>query len=131
VGETEFTTFDPSLDLWGGGGIIATADDVAIFLRAVLRGEVFERPETLAAALAVPTMQDQASGNAHNLIVFRQPFGRRTCYGHSGFWGVQAIYCPADDLVVVLVVNNAAGGRQLRTLTQSIAAEIEAAEAAR
>jgi D-alanyl-D-alanine carboxypeptidase len=108
----------------------ATAGDVATFLRALFRGEVFERPETLAAALAVPVMQDQTSGDAHNLIVFRQPFGRRTCYGHTGFWGVQAIYCPADDITVVLTVNNAAAKPQMNALTARVAAEIETTEAA-
>lgn len=131
IGATDATDFDASIDLWGGGGVIATAGDVATFMRALLRGEVFEHPETLAAALTIPVMQDQASGDAHSLILFRQPFGRRTCYGHSGFWGVQAIYCPADDITVVLAVNNAAAGRQMNALTARVAAEIEAAEAAR
>lgn len=128
IGDIETTNFDASLDLWGGGGVITTGDDLAVFMRALFRGEVFERPETLAAALAVPVIEDQASGDAHNLIMFRQPFGRRSCYGHSGFWGVLAVYCPADDITVVVTVNNAAGGQALFGLLNRVAAVIESVD---
>ncbi len=126
-GDLESTEWDASMDLWGGGGVITTASDLATFIRAVMRGEIFDRPETLAAALTVPVMRDQASGDAHNLLLFRQRFGHRTCYGHSGFWAVMAIYCPADDLTVIVTVNNGASGRSFFGLINRIAEIIESA----
>ena len=37
------TAFDPSFDLYGGGGLVSTVDDLARFYRALLDGDVFEK----------------------------------------------------------------------------------------
>ena len=46
--DVDIATIDPSVDLWGGGGLVSTCRDLARFFRALLRGEIFDRPETLA-----------------------------------------------------------------------------------
>ena len=37
------TNWNPSLDLYGGGGLLTDADDLGIFLRALLAGRVRRR----------------------------------------------------------------------------------------
>ncbi|HEX2083374.1 MAG TPA: serine hydrolase domain-containing protein, partial [Xanthomonadaceae bacterium] len=45
-------TWNPSMDLYGGGGLVASAADVATFFDALLDGRVFRKPETLAQMLS-------------------------------------------------------------------------------
>ena len=40
------TGFDPTFDLYGGGGIVSTVDDLARFYRALLEGRVFKSTAT-------------------------------------------------------------------------------------
>src|SRR3954468_2834984 len=42
---------DASVDLYGGGGLMSTCRDIAVFFRALLGGGVFAKPETLATML--------------------------------------------------------------------------------
>src|SRR5204862_1252455 len=48
------TAFDPSFDLYGGGGLVSTVGDLARFYRALLHGQVFEKRATLRTMLGQP-----------------------------------------------------------------------------
>ena len=54
IGEFDGYGMDPSFDLYGAAGLVSTVDDLSAFYRALLRGEVFARPETLATMLEIP-----------------------------------------------------------------------------
>ncbi|MFL5966965.1 MAG: serine hydrolase domain-containing protein [Gaiellaceae bacterium] len=101
------TGFDPSFDLYGGGGLVSTVGDLARFYRALLHGQVFERPTTLRIMLGKPNTRRIAD---LGMGIFSNRFGGRSgedCWGHSGFWGVTVIHCPASDVTVALTVNQA------------------------
>jgi CubicO group peptidase (beta-lactamase class C family) len=40
----DMTGADPSFDLYGGGGLVSTVNDLARFYRALLDGHVFAKP---------------------------------------------------------------------------------------
>ena len=46
LAEIDTTGFDPSFDLWGGGGLVSTVDDLARFFRALFHGRILA-PATL------------------------------------------------------------------------------------
>jgi D-alanyl-D-alanine carboxypeptidase len=101
------TGFDPSFDLYGGGGLVSTVGDLARFYRALLHRHVFERPTTLRIMLGKPNTRRIAD---LGMGIFSNRFGGRSgedCWGHSGFWGVTVIHCPASDVTVALTVNQA------------------------
>ena len=101
------TGFDPSFDLYGGGGLVSTVDDLARFYRALLHGQVFEKRATLRAMLGKPNprrIADLGMGIFSNRIGGR---GGEDCWAHSGFWGTTVIHCPASDLTVALTVDQA------------------------
>src|SRR5262249_12470151 len=54
LGTLDTTAFDPSFDLYGGGGLVSTVDDLARFYAALLGGKVFHRPGTLRTMLGKP-----------------------------------------------------------------------------
>jgi len=48
------TAFDPSFDLYGGGGLVSTVDDLARFYRALLHGRVYAKRATLHDFMDTP-----------------------------------------------------------------------------
>lgn len=91
-----------SCDLYGGGGLVSTTREVAVFLRALLRGELFEQPQTLALALMTPTVAFEPGVFLHSALLRGRTWGGLPCWGHGGYWGVGAAYFPTHDLTLVV-----------------------------
>ncbi|RJS23198.1 serine hydrolase [Corallococcus sp. H22C18031201] len=89
-----------SADLFGGGGLVSTAPDLARWFQALFAGQVFERASTLDTLLHVPAT-NEADGAA--MGIFRVP---RTsggpCWLHEGFWGAVVMTCPELKLTVAV-----------------------------
>lgn len=62
VGPIDMTDWNPTVDTFGGGGLVSTAEDLSSFVRALLEGRVFEKPRTLARMLTVSRHFDYAPG---------------------------------------------------------------------
>ncbi len=106
--DVDVLTIDPSVDLYGGGGLVSTCADLARFFRALLRGEVFDDPATLATMTTrlqgVPASDRLATGDDPDdaaMFLFRASAGDREWWGHDGWWGTTAYTCPELDLTVV------------------------------
>ena len=94
------TAFDPSFDLYGGGGLVSTVDDLARFYRALLHGSVFEKSATLRTMLGKPNPRRVAD---LGMGIFSNRIGGRSgedCWAHSGFWGTTVIHCPASNVTL-------------------------------
>lgn len=92
--------FDPSFDLYGGGGLVSTTQDLATFFRALLRGRILA-PATVAAM----TGQIHGGGFAREAYaVGLMPFyiGDTACFGHAGVYGILAAHCPELDYTFVV-----------------------------
>ncbi len=112
-GAFDVARFDASVDLWGGGGLVSTCGDLARFFRALLRGEVFERPETLelmcTRSVVVPPIEATPTAavgleddpTSAGLFLHRTELAGEVFWGHGGFWGTVAFTCPRPDLTVV------------------------------
>lgn len=96
-GEVDTYAWDPSFDLYGGGGLAATVRDMAFFTRALLTGDVFRKPETLSLMTetrVTPDQEDYALG-----ISAIEDSGIRG-WGHNGFWGTFSYHYPDLDATV-------------------------------
>jgi D-alanyl-D-alanine carboxypeptidase len=103
AGDYDITAaLSPTADLYGAGGLVSTTRDLAVFFRALLRGEVFDQPDTLDIMLTVPDVGIGADGGVMDAAmgIFRLSGAGLTCWLHSGSWGVLAIYCPDLDVAV-------------------------------
>ena len=76
---------DPTLDLFGGGGLVSTTGDLARFFEAVVRGEVLGRDAT-RLLLTVTELPGQWPGMARG--IFREEHVAPGWFSHAGFWGV-------------------------------------------
>jgi D-alanyl-D-alanine carboxypeptidase len=97
-------TLDPSFDLFGGGGLVSTVGDVSRFFRALFDGRVFERDATLDTMLTVP---NPARDDGAALGIFRWNVDGVRCWGHPGYWGTVAAYCPARRVAYALTTDQA------------------------
>jgi D-alanyl-D-alanine carboxypeptidase len=113
-GEMDTFGFDPSLDLYGGGGLVSSAEDLARFYRALLRGEVFRRPSTLQVMITVPPTNGRSPGGPYAMGLQRMTIGGQECWGHTGFWGTAAHHCPGLDVTIVRHTNQAQADESFR-----------------
>jgi D-alanyl-D-alanine carboxypeptidase len=104
VADIDFGRADPSFDLYGGGGLVSTAEDVASFYEAIFDGTLFDSAGSLDTMLEAPAA---AGADDTGMGIFRRRIERLDCWGHSGFWGSDAVHCPEAELTIVRTVNQA------------------------
>src|SRR5262249_4878148 len=104
LGTTDTTGFDPSFDLYGGGGLVSTVHDLARFYPALLRGHVYDTPATLRTMLGKPGSPRAAD---LGMGIFAESIGQETCWHHDGFWGTTVLHCPHADVTIAITVNQA------------------------
>ncbi|CAM2070419.1 Beta-lactamase family protein [Sulfidibacter corallicola] len=108
LGDTDTHDWDPSLDLYGGGGLISTAGELAIFFHALLGGKVFDRPETLETMLTAVEAKD---GDGYRMGLEPIDVDGHRGWGHRGFWNTFAYYFPDLDLAIAGSVMQREGPR--------------------
>ncbi|WP_206185231.1 serine hydrolase [Sphingosinicella sp. CPCC 101087] len=85
------TDVHPSFDLFGGGGLVMSARDLATWFAALFEGQIFDRPETLRTMTKAGT---HVGAERYRLGLFAQAVDGREVYSHSGFWGTLVYYDP-------------------------------------
>jgi D-alanyl-D-alanine carboxypeptidase len=126
--DLDVTAFDPSYDLYGGGGVVSTVGDLARFWRGLFSSRVFESLDTadtmlttIEGARALADASDRAlPPGAYRMGVWRVEVEGFETYRHTGFWGTLATYVPELDLVVTLTVNQNQCGTVMDDLTQEV-----------
>jgi len=90
-------TWDPSVDLYGGGGIVATPRDVARYYDLLLAGKVYDRPQTLPTMLSAEGLP---TGSPYRLGIFEKDYGDVHVYEHGGFWGTLVLHEPSSGITI-------------------------------
>jgi D-alanyl-D-alanine carboxypeptidase len=112
MGETDTYDFDPSLDLYGGGGLVSTADDMAVFIGALFQGGVYRNATTADTMLTtVPGAREGPALDGSPMVpgvyrmgvMVRDVRGLET-YFHTGFWGTLAAHLPQRDISLSIAV---------------------------
>ena len=112
MGERDTYDWDPSLDLYGGGGLVSTADDMAAFMRALFTGGVYRDAATADTMLT--TVEGAGQGpdlSGMPMVPGRYRVGVEVrdrdglaLYMHTGFWGTLAAYMPGPDVAISIAV---------------------------
>ena len=138
MGELDTYDFDPSLDLYGGGGLVSTADDMAAFMRALFAGGVYRDAATadtmlttVADARAGPHLSGSpmVPGRYRMGVEVRDPQGFDV-YMHTGFWGTLAAYFPARDMAISIAVTQQQSRALFRVFIDALAVLDESLSAA-
>jgi D-alanyl-D-alanine carboxypeptidase len=97
-------TLDASSDLYGGGGLVSTVGDLSRFFRGLFDGRVFSNDATLQSMLTV-SPPGRHAGAA--LGIFSTDIAGLRCWGHPGYWGTEAYFCPKVSTAFALETNQA------------------------
>jgi D-alanyl-D-alanine carboxypeptidase len=113
LGDIDAAEYDPSFDLFGGGGLASTVGDLARFTTALFSGEVFAGDATLETMLApvegVAAARDADESHlrpgAYRMGIWEDELEGLVVYRHSGFWGTQATRVPELGVTITVTVN--------------------------
>jgi D-alanyl-D-alanine carboxypeptidase len=95
--DVDVTEVSATMDLYGGGGLMMSARDLASFARDLFEGRVFDKPQTLAEMLLEGSHE---GANAYRLGVSVSKVAGDVCYSHAGFWGTVVYYSPQRTISV-------------------------------
>lgn len=88
---TDTFNWSPTVDLYGGGGLVASPIGMAKFYQALFSGKVFKHPETLKLMLSDKGLP---ADSPYRLGVFAKDYNGTLVYQHGGFWGTLVMYEP-------------------------------------
>jgi D-alanyl-D-alanine carboxypeptidase len=115
VGDLEVTNLSATVDLYGGGGLVMSAKDLATLTAALFEGRLFERPETLQEML---WLGPHKGADTYRLGVFVKHANGQDYYWHSGYWGTVAYYAPTTGIAAAGVTTNQDAYRRLVDIVQ-------------
>jgi D-alanyl-D-alanine carboxypeptidase len=118
IGDMDVTNIDASVDLYGGGGLVMSARDLATLTAALFEGRLFQHPETLREML---WKGPHEGADTYRLGVLVRHANGHDFYWHSGYWGTVAYYAPDAGLAVAGVTTNQDAYRRLVTVVQKAA----------
>jgi len=93
--------FSPSIDYFGGGGLISTTSDLAAFYQCLFSNKVFLNESTLDTMLYQPEYESTPSMD-YRMGIFRILVNDIEAYTHSGFWGTQVVYIPSMNTTIAV-----------------------------
>ncbi|MCU0377457.1 MAG: beta-lactamase family protein [Bacteroidales bacterium] len=93
--------FNPSIDFYGGGGLISTTSDLAAFFQCLFNNKVFLNKSTLDTMLYQPQYESAPSMD-YRIGIFRILINDIEAYTHTGFWGTQVVYIPSMNTTIAV-----------------------------
>lgn len=111
--------WNPSFDLFGGGGLLATPMDTAIFLKALFNHQVLKDPENLKKMRDLklnPALEQSGAG------LYQIQAGGLRGWGHQGFWNTFMFYFPDLKMAIAGGFTNKEGGDAKKLLSNLIIA---------
>ncbi|MEP2446095.1 MAG: serine hydrolase domain-containing protein [Balneola sp.] len=118
--------FDPSLDLYGGGGLVANTKDMARFYQELFAGNVFEQSSTLDTMITKMSFPENYTPSSdYRMGIFYFNFNEMDMYSHSGFWSTQVTYIPELNASVSIIITQFAKGRLINRLLNETSGLLE------
>lgn len=113
--------YDPSLDLYGGGGLVANSKDMALFYQELFSGNVFDQPSTLDTMITkINFPEGYTPSNDYRMGIFYFNNNDVAMYSHSGFWGTEVTYIPELNTTVSVVTTQFGKIRAMRGLLTEV-----------
>ncbi|WP_018995633.1 serine hydrolase domain-containing protein [Hirschia maritima] len=112
--------FHGSLDAYGGGGVVASVRDIAIFYHALFNGSVFHEPSTLQQMTTGP---EHPHKSPYRYGLFEEEILGHQIFYHSGFWGTNVIHVPTLNLTIAGVTLDERGFDPLKKMMNKVIAD--------
>jgi len=104
----DYTDWDPSIDLYGGGGLVSTTVDLNVFLQSLFNHQVFKNENTLKLMLEKPVYAaTYLPDDDERFKDYRQGLWEISIYGqkaymHGGIWGTLMLHVPEMNCTVTI-----------------------------
>lgn len=85
---------NPTLDLYGGGGLLSSTRDLSLFYEYLFENKVFHKKSTLKRMLE-PIKYSTKQPLDYRIGIWETEIEGIKAYTHTGFWGTQVIYIPS------------------------------------
>jgi D-alanyl-D-alanine carboxypeptidase len=105
--------WNPTMDLFGGGGLVASTADIATFFDALLEDRVFARKDTLQRMRSGSGLP---ADSPYRLGLLTYDFEGTPGIGHSGFWGTLVVHEPKSSRTIAGAVTERADYDKLKQL---------------
>ncbi|MEL6657313.1 MAG: serine hydrolase domain-containing protein [Bacteroidota bacterium] len=120
------SNWDPSVDLYGGGGLVSTTQDLATFFHSLFNGKVFEHNETLDLMLAPVTYadtykpEDNPRHKDYRLGLWKVKMFGEDAYMHGGLWSTGILHVPSLNCTIAVKFTNGWWERQVKQVILTI-----------
>ena len=101
--------FSPTMDYYGGGGILSNTAELIGFFQALFQGKIFQNPATLTLMLEPGTYSIKPKID-YGMGMYKVQVDSMVAYCHSGFWGTQVLYIPKLDIYMAANYSGGWGG---------------------
>lgn len=122
----ETTEWDASIDVWGGGGLVSTNEDLTLFIRQLFSHQIFTNPKTLELMLSKPTFpEDYDFENDERFEDYRLGITMVKIFGepaflHSGIWDTIIIYIPSRKISLSVNFTDGYSDRLIKKTIQTL-----------
>lgn len=89
--------WNPTIDVYGGGGLVATPKGMAMFFKKLFANKIFDNKHTLELMLSSDGL---SKASPYRLGVFEKDYDGVWVYEHGGFWGTLAVYHPESGTAI-------------------------------
>lgn len=100
----DYTDWDASIDLYGGGGLISTTMDLSKFIYGLFNHKIFKSPATLDLMLSKTIFPKKHYPNKdfedYRLGLIKMNIYGETAYYHHGIWDTYMIYIPSKKVAI-------------------------------
>lgn len=96
---------DASTDLWGAGGLVSDARDLALFVRALVDGRILESGARQLMLRVATEVADATPPAGYARGIQRVQVAGTACWGHDGFSGAFMLHGPALGITVAGSIN--------------------------
>ncbi|MEM8567885.1 MAG: serine hydrolase domain-containing protein [Bacteroidota bacterium] len=120
----DYSLYDASIDLYGGGGLISTTQDLSRFYYHLFNGGVFENNSTtdLMLSRTEELVKDNAEAESedYRLGVQHIQLYDSCIYAHSGLWDTYVLYSPKHNAAVAVKFTDGGGDYLLKRVISII-----------
>lgn len=123
-GRENVTGFDPSLDLYGGGGLVSTTGDLVKFIDALFHGQIFEKETTLPLMLSKAKFNKEGAATEqsrdYRCGLFSFSLFSNEVFAHSGLWDVYVLYDPSTKTAIATNYTNRFRYRLVKKVVKTV-----------
>jgi len=91
---------NPLWDLYGGGGLVSTTKEMALFFQALFEGRIIKDKQLVKEMHSYVLPKEESN---YCLGLRNISFGDYEAYYHGGFWGTDVMYLPEINTSIAVV----------------------------